>query len=149
MYVFIGVKGQSKFAEKKGEGVGVGLILSFSETVKKTKKKIVATEGGSRIEFGSAGFNDGNWASITVENEQVLTREQATRGMNFIILDGRTHGVLFRKSYDTWGDQKAVKAMVEDSKKIPRGSVVIAVVKDDGSRLLTEEAKQIFVKMGS
>jgi hypothetical protein len=64
-----------KFTEKKGPGVGVGLILSFSEEVKKPTRKFVATEGGSRIEFESAGFNDGNWASISVENEQVLSRE--------------------------------------------------------------------------
>jgi len=49
--------------------------LSFSESVRETRKEYAATEGGSRIEFESAGFNDGNWASVTVENEQVLTRE--------------------------------------------------------------------------
>lgn len=75
-YVFIGVKGQpERMTEKRGPGVGVGLILSFSESVRETRKEYAATEGGSRIEFESAGFNDGNWASVTVENEQVLTRE--------------------------------------------------------------------------
>jgi hypothetical protein len=123
--------------------------LSLSETVKRKEKKFVATEGGSRIEFESAGFNDGNWASITVENEQVLTREQASRGINVIVLDGRTHKVIHRKTYDTWGKQDDVKAMIEDSKKTPKGSVVIAVVKDGASRLLTPEAKKFFIKMGS
>jgi hypothetical protein len=33
-YVFVGVKDQNKMTEKKGPGVGVGLILSFSETVR-------------------------------------------------------------------------------------------------------------------
>lgn len=136
-------------AEKRGPGVGVGLRLSFSSTVKQEKRKFVATEGGSRIEFESAGFNDGNWASVTVENEAVLTREEAKRGMNIIVLDGRNHKVIAKKNYDTWGDKNAVKAMVEDSKKTPRGSVVIAVVKDEASRLLTEEAKKVFVGMGS
>jgi hypothetical protein len=63
--------------ESRGPGVGVGMILSFSETTKQTKREFAATEGGSRIEFESAGFDHGNWASITVENEEVLTREQA------------------------------------------------------------------------
>lgn len=123
--------------------------MSFSETVKKTRRKFVATEGGSRIEFESAGFNDGNWASVTVENETVLSREEAKRGINVVILDGRTHKVLFKKSYDTWGDKDSIKAMIEDSKKTPRGAVVIAAVKDEASRLLTDEAKKFFVKMGS
>jgi len=123
--------------------------LSFAETVKKPKREFAATEGGSRIEFESAGFDDGNWASITVENEEVLTREQAQRGINVIVLDGRNHKVLFRKVYDTWGNNNDVKALVEDSKKVPAGSVVIAVVKDEASRLLTEDAKKVFIKMGS
>ena len=75
-YVFIGVKGQpERKVEKRGPGVGVGLYLSFSEPKKEVRKKFEATEGGSRIEFESAGFNDGNWASVTVENETVLSRE--------------------------------------------------------------------------
>jgi len=49
--------------------------LSFSESEKQERREYAATEGGSRIEFESAGFDSGNWASITVENEQVLTRE--------------------------------------------------------------------------
>jgi len=61
--------------EKRGPGVATGTLLSLSEPVKKEEKKLVAREGGSRIEFESAGFNDGNWASVTVGNEQVLTRE--------------------------------------------------------------------------
>jgi hypothetical protein len=65
------------------------------------------------------------------------------------VLDGKNHKVLMRKVYDTWGNNKDVTALVEESKKIPRGSVVIAVVKDEASRLLTEEAKKIFINMGS
>lgn len=65
------------------------------------------------------------------------------------MLDGKNHKVLFRKVYDTWGNNNDVKALVEESKKIPKGSVVIAVVKDEASRLLTEEAKKVFIKMGS
>ena len=76
MYVFIGVKGQpEKMNEKRGPGVGIGMVLSFSSTEKKQRRNFEATEGGSRIEFESAGFNNGNFASITVENEEVLTRD--------------------------------------------------------------------------
>jgi hypothetical protein len=42
-----------------------------------------------------------------------------------------------RKSYDTWGKESDVKALIADAKKVPRGSVVVAVVKDAASRLLT------------
>jgi len=49
-----------------------------------------------------------------------------------------------RKTYDTWGDANQARAFVKDFKKIPRGSVLVAVVKDDASRLLTVDAKEIF-----
>jgi hypothetical protein len=54
-----------------------------------------------------------------------------------------------RKTYDTWGDANAVKAFVQDAKKVAKGSVLVAVVKDDASRLLSLEAKKVFTKMGS
>jgi len=148
-WVFIGVKDQNKFTEKRGPGVGVGLILSFSETVKTVKKKFKATEGGSRIEFESAGYADGNFASITVENEPVLTREQAKRGINVVALDGRTHKVIFTKVYDTHAEAAASKALAADFSKAPKGSVIIAVIKDEAQRLLTNEARDAFAKMGS
>jgi len=77
-WVFICVKNQKKFTEKrvsKDKGVGIGFILSFSETVKKVQKKMAVTQGGSRIEFESAGFKDGNFASIKIENSYALTKE--------------------------------------------------------------------------
>jgi len=85
------------------------MVLSQSESVKKTKKKMHVTEGGSRIEFESAGFTNGNFASIKVENEVVLTREQAKRGINLVALDGKSHKVIFSKRYDTYGDANASK----------------------------------------
>jgi hypothetical protein len=54
-----------------------------------------------------------------------------------------------RKTYDTWGSADQSKAFLADSKKVQSGSVVIAVVKDDASRELTQEAKNLFIKMGS
>jgi hypothetical protein len=149
-YVFIGVKGsREQMSEKKGPGVGIGMVLSFSSSVKRQKRRYQATEGGSRIEFESAGFNNGNFASITVENEEVLNRDTAKRGLNVVVLDGRTHKVLMNKAYDTKLSSKESAAMVADSKKVKKGSVVIAVVKDDASKELTNDAKRLFAKMGS
>jgi len=54
-----------------------------------------------------------------------------------------------RKTYDTWGDANQVKAFVADFKQVKKGSVFVAVVKDDASRLLTVDAKKVFEKMGS
>lgn len=66
-----------------------------------------------------------------------------------VALDGRTHKVIFQKTYDTHADAKASAALAEDFKKAPRGSVVIAVIKDEAQRLLTNDAKAVFASMGS
>jgi hypothetical protein len=38
-YVFIGVKDQNRFSEKKGPGVGIGMILSFSSSERQVRRK--------------------------------------------------------------------------------------------------------------
>lgn len=45
-WAFIGVKGQKKFVEKRGDHVGTGAIMGYAKIVKKTKK-VVKVKGGS------------------------------------------------------------------------------------------------------
>ena len=71
-------------------------------------------KGGSRFEIRSAGFNDGNFASLKITNDMALTKESSKRGMNIIALDGPSHKVIFQKSYDTYGDKGASDEMIRD-----------------------------------
>jgi len=53
-FAFIGVKGQKKYLEKRGEAVGTGAILSYA-TVERKRETRSRVEGGSSIEVVSAG----------------------------------------------------------------------------------------------
>lgn len=72
-----------------------------------------------------------------------------SRGFNIVGLDARDHTVLLAKAYDTFGNNDASSDMMKDLKGLRRGSIVIASVKDEGSRKLSAEVKNIFTKWGS
>lgn len=70
--------------------------------------------------------------------------EKAGRGFNVAVLAGQNHEVVSTNVYDTFASEKASKQMIEDFNTVPVGSVYIAAIKDEGSRKLTAEAKEIF-----
>jgi len=109
----------------------------------------VKVEGGSKIEVHSAGFTDGNYALVKVNEKEMLTREEAKRGFNMVALDFETHKLIHKKSYDTYGDEAASAALLEDLKNLPNFSVIIVGIKDEGSRKLSKDVKGFFKEMGS
>lgn len=71
-YVFIGVKGQVKFLEKRGDLVGTGAILSYA-VVERKKEKRTKVDGGSSIEIVSAGLRDGNVGKVILNGKELFT----------------------------------------------------------------------------
>lgn len=143
---FLGIKGMKKSGEDTGVSVEFGTVLSFTKVVKK-KRTVEKVEGGSKIQALSQGFVDGNSARIVVNDQDIL--EKAGRGFNVIILAGQNHEVLSSKTYDTFASKAESEKMVNDAANAPVGSVIIAAIKDEGSRMLTQEAKDIFTAMGA
>jgi hypothetical protein len=110
-WAFIGIKGMTKFAEKKGTKVGTGLILGYGKITKRVSKKTKEVKqvakkvkGGSRIEVQSAGFTTGNFVSIKVAGQTLVDKTSGKRGLNLVALDAFTHKVIGVNSYDTYGD---------------------------------------------
>ena len=58
-----------------------------------------------------------------------------------LVLNGPDHKVLLNKSYNTYHKEEHSANLVKDFEQIPAGSVIIAAVKDDASRKLTDEAR--------
>jgi len=50
-------------------------------------KRVVKVSGGSKIEVHSAGFKDGNFALVMVNDKEVLTKKESKRGINLVALD--------------------------------------------------------------
>lgn len=150
-WVFIGVKGQEQFTEETAadDPVGTGAILGYAKVVKKYKK-VTKITGGSKIEVHSAGMTHGNYAKVLINEKEVFTNAEAKRGINLVALDFTNHKVVFKATYDTYGDSAASGRLLADFKdKLPEYCIVVAGVKDEASNKLSKEAKALFRSLGS
>jgi hypothetical protein len=143
---FIGIKGMRRSGEDTGVTVEMGTVLSYTKVVKK-RKEVQKVEGGSKIQALSQGYLTGNNARVVVNDEDVL--EKAGRGINVVVLAGANHEVILSKSFDTFASSKQAEDMAATLAAIPVGSVIIAAVKDEASKRLSQSAKDIFINMGS
>jgi len=75
-FAFIGVKGQIKFLEKRGNAVGTGAILSYA-VVERKKEIRGKVDGGSSIEIVSANQKEGGMGKIILNGSQILTRSNS------------------------------------------------------------------------
>lgn len=122
---------------------------------KAEKKKQVApeTRSGSKIDVYSAGYKAGkknSFAKITINGDEIMTRKQSRRGINLIVLKGSDHSVILNEHYNTYTKKLEDSArMVKDFKKVPKGSIVIAAVKDDCQKRLKYSGKRMFMSMGA
>ena len=127
------------------------MILGYAKKVK-VEKKVSRTEGGSRIRVWSSGYKNGkknSYATITVEDKEIVTRESSKRGFNVVALNGADHSVIYSKSYNTHKKKSASTQMKKDWEELPKGTIIIAAVKDDGKRKLTASGRRMFMNMGA
>jgi hypothetical protein len=92
--------------------IGYGKI-SRKEVRKQIKTKPEKVKGGSRIEVQSAGYVTGNFATINVANQMLVSRESAKRGLNVVALEPFKHEVILNENYDTFGNANASKKFVK------------------------------------
>jgi hypothetical protein len=65
------------------------------------------------------------------------------RGFNFLTVDAQTGQLGPVRNFDTWGSEEAVTAMETYLQSLPAGHVVLAVVADDASLMLSEETRRL------
>jgi phosphotransferase system HPr-like phosphotransfer protein len=128
--------------------IGYGKITR-KEVRKEVRQKVEPVKGGSRIEVQSAGFKHGNFATINIQGEMLVNHDSSQRGLNVVALDPFKHELLLNSAYDTYGDAKASGRFVKDFKKLPKGAVIVIGVKDDASKRLSGEAKEVIKSLGS
>lgn len=114
--------------------VQTGVIFGYAKVVKK-EKKVPEVSTGSKIEIFSAGYKNGkknSYATITIDGKEIVPRTDSRRGINLVVLNGADHKVILNEHYNTYTKKLEDSArMVEDFKAVPKGSIVIAAVKDD------------------
>jgi len=78
-----------------------------------------------------------------------VARDTSRRGFNVVALKGSDHSVIYSKHYNTYKYSNASKQMKKDFKKLPKGTVIIAAIKDDGAKKLKYSGKRMFMNMGA
>ncbi|MDJ0556980.1 MAG: interleukin-like EMT inducer domain-containing protein [Microcoleaceae cyanobacterium MO_207.B10] len=101
-----------------------------------------------KIKVQSAGYEHGNYAKITL-NDQEIGFENYSRGINIGVIDQTTGQPLFCTTFDTHADKNAHLAFTNFIHSLPPGSIVVIAVQDEASFLLSEAAKKVCQSLGS
>ncbi len=94
----------------------------------------------------SAGKPHG-WTSSIVVNGQELSPDR--RGYNLVALDPKTGALLARENFDTFLDRQASARLAAFIDRLPRGTLVVAAVKDEAAGQLTEAAVAALRRVGA
>ncbi|MBS3788296.1 CotH kinase family protein [Candidatus Bipolaricaulota bacterium] len=98
-----------------------------------------------RLEFKSAGYADGDFASILVDGEE---KSFNRRGINIARL-GESGNFVENTVYDTWESREASDSLVRYLDKLPEGDIVVFTIKDEGSQNLHAGARSALEDLGS
>ncbi len=103
------------------------------------------TVRNTTIILTSAGFDDGNYASCSVDfKEYSLNR----RGHNVVVLAPGTNRVESR-NFDTYAARSESDALAAYINGLRTGSVIMIAIADDGSQSMTDSGRQALESIGS
>ena len=105
----------------------------------RSRRRIGQTGAVSPVDLQviSAGMDVGDEGLIYVEGHQhALNR----RGYNLVALEPTSGQILWTDAFDTRGTPGASARLADAVQRLPAGTIVAAVVKDEGSSVLTEGA---------
>jgi Interleukin-like EMT inducer len=94
----------------------------------------------------SGGLRAGYQASVLVN---VVEHAQNLRGYNVVAIHSTSGEVLWSDRFDTHVSKDESRRLADAIDRVPRGAIVVAAVKDEGSRSLTDEAVAALGSIGA
>ncbi|MEA3337043.1 MAG: interleukin-like EMT inducer domain-containing protein [Chloroflexota bacterium] len=102
------------------------------------------------IEINSGGTAQ-DIAFITVSDPEGVEQDASSgrRGYNLSVIDPDSGELLAVRGFDTWANEFEAETMADFIEEIEEGVIVVAAVRDDGSRFLTDRAVAALADLGS
>jgi hypothetical protein len=98
------------------------------------------------ISVNSAGLSAGNFAYITVKDQDASTHR---RGYNVAVIDPHSGAVVEKAGFDTWANEYEAQDLADFVTQIPEGYIVAVAVQEDGAAHLTEAAVRALLSLGA
>jgi len=99
------------------------------------------------ISVTSAGHDCGNKFSVTWDGRTIEI--QGKRGIGLVVFDNNCKVPRVCHVFDTFMDPSYCVSLSQTLEKVKDGAVIVMGIKDEGSRCLTPELKELLMKMGS
>ena len=153
--LFQAQNGQLDFEIDEPPSVTAFLVNDFDSDslfiLDKNEERLVQPEKKGKIwkaEFDvqSAGYLDGNYAYFYM-NGGLLSLGK--RGVNVVALDSDSGTVIFARNFDTYLASENADTLALMISQLPENSIVLAAVRDEGSRMLNDSAFVALEQIGS
>ncbi len=104
---------------------------------------------GERVDFKvvSAGVSDGDYVKMYINEQKIMSN--GPRGHNLAVIDDVSGELIETKNFDTHGSTSESDSMAAFIQRIPNGKIVLAGIRDEGSRNMTEVAYIALESLGS
>ena len=99
----------------------------------------------------SSGFEGGNLARITINNEEIYTQtnENGTRrGLHIVVIDPFTGRIAQAQTFDTYKSSETLENFIK-SQNFESDFIIIAGCQDDCTKGLSDKVRSWFREMGS
>ncbi|MDJ0556978.1 MAG: interleukin-like EMT inducer domain-containing protein [Microcoleaceae cyanobacterium MO_207.B10] len=142
-YAMIGYKGATPGNAQETLSNSSAVTSERSIKVSSTQKKQFT------IKAKSSGMEEGNIASINMNDKLVSITGGYQRGLNVACFNESNGALTYSQSFDLFKNSENAEEFAKLIEDLPTGRIVAIVVKDDATINLSERAKAAFKSIGS
>ena len=99
----------------------------------------------------SAGYHDGNYATITINDTPAnisVNEKKHQRGIHLVVINPENGKAVHSRCFDTYTDSEDFEKFIKET-DIPDGHIIVAALKDEGAKWMSDRVKNWFTSLGS